>query len=584
MSQSAAEAGPAPARTDELRQHAGKLHLTTSFLIRHESLRAALETRTSALRWDKKLFDVLRSQPHNSGLSQAVEPMFDDIADRKRGLFVDDFLIQSGSPHPGRDHRPVLSDSIDIGVPSLIAWSTEGNDLRAEFDRPARFEGVHCRAFWVAHSNLSLSYHLSFEIPYRHTASDYYALSVLQKVLFPTETVPTTKELDAGAVLTTSRYDPRRLERSLSDYIRHRFTIDVADLFKRILTTSSAPAKAVEGTGLAHVLLDGDHPGGPVSNWKPVCVSVLEDAYFFHLLRPDRRDRLARLGAVEPAGADDGFLVYDHCVLDRCDADDLAYYFLSGYFQNVIDFLRQDVSEVLDGTEPVYPLPDAEEDPASLTLYVSPTAVYEVVDRSRSLSAGHRWIGTCPYLFLVHLMTLHNEDLVRRYEEQVRGLIDHLERVDLLGVRAPGRGHPSAHSDETFNRFRDFRLTTFEEVHRHRYFNILRYSTESAFYEAIEDARGIHQREQYWAAVVRDVERMETAVDDLRTARQQRADSLRNKLLGAVAVIGILQVAFEGLNYSFEGNPGKIAWAIGLFLGAALLAAAVALLPGRSKK
>ncbi|MEU7787856.1 hypothetical protein [Amycolatopsis sp. NPDC049159] len=570
---------------DELRRHAGKLHLTTSFLIRHERLRSALETQTSALRWDKKLFDVLRSQPHNSGLSRAVEPMFDDIADRKRGLFVDDFLIQSGSPHPRRDHRPALSDSIDIGVPSRIAWSTEGSDLCAEFDRPARFEGVHCRAFWVAHSNLSLSYHLSFEIPYRHTAADYYALSVLQKVLFPTELVPTTQELDAGSVITTSQYDPRRVERSLSGYIRHRFTIDVADLFKRILTTSSsAPAKAVEGTGLAHALLDGDTPGGPVANWQPVCVSVLEDAYFFHLLRPDHRDRPAGLDAVEPTGADDGFLVYDQCVLDRCDADDLARYFLSGYFQNVIDFLRQDVAEVLDGTEPVYPLPDTEDDPGSLTLYVSPTAVYEVVDRSRSLSAGRGWIGTCPYLFLVHLMTLHNEDLVRRYEEQVRGLIEHLERVDLLGVRVPGRGRPSAHSDETFNRFREFRLTTFEEVHRHRYFNILRYSTESAFYEAIEAGRGIHQREQYWAAVVRDVERMETAVDDLRTARQQRADSLRNKLLGAVAVIGILQVAFEGLNYSFEGNPGKIAWAIGLFLGAALLAAAVALLPGRRRK
>ncbi|HEX7305156.1 hypothetical protein, partial [Lentzea sp.] len=185
-------------------------------------------------------------------------------------------------------------------------------------------------------------------------------------------------------------------------------------------------------------------------------------------------------------------------------------------------------------------------------------------------SAGLGWIGTCPYLFLVHLMTLHNENLVHRYEQQVRGLIGHLEKVRLLGTG----GHRGAsrhrwHSEETFNRFRRFRLTTFDEVHRHRYFNVLRYDTERDIYQSIEKVRGIQQREEYWARVVTD---LESTIDDLREARQRRVDGSRNKLLAAVTVVGVLQVAFALLDYFFEKQAAQVEWAVMLTTIAVLLA------------
>ncbi|MEC3977435.1 hypothetical protein [Amycolatopsis sp. H20-H5] len=224
------------------------------------------------------------------------------------------------------------------------------------------------------------------------------------------------------------------------------------------------------------------------------------------------------------------------------------------------DRRRGFLSEVLDGVDPIYP-PAVQDDSGYFIVYATPASLYEIVSQSRSLSAGRGWIGTCPYLFLVHLMTLHNEDLVRRYEYQVRTLIEHLKKVGPLGSADDvGRWRRGLKVDETFTMFRHFRLSRFQEVHRHRYFNVLRYDTERAFYHSIAEVRGIRQREQYWSEVVAD---LESAVDDLREAGRRRADDRRNKLLAAVAVIGVLQVVFQVLNYFFEKGLAKIEWAVG---------------------
>ncbi|MET1073068.1 MAG: hypothetical protein ABWY11_10530, partial [Umezawaea sp.] len=55
-------------------------------------------------------------------------------------------------------------------------------------------------------------------------------------------------------------------------------------------------------------------------------------------------------------------------------------------------------------------------------------------------------------------------------------------------------------------------------------------------------------------------------------AGQRRVDDRRNRLLAAVTVIGILQVAFQGLDFAFEMNAAKVGWAVALTLGAIALA------------
>src|SRR6185312_15571530 len=86
---------------------------------------------------------------------------------------------------------------------------------------------------------------------------------------------------------------------------------------------------------------------------------------------------------------------------------ELALIFLSGFLHNVIDFFQQDESELADGTDPLH-------QDAHFLLYATQESVFEVVDKSGSLERAHDYIGTCPYLFLVHVMALQDEALVRQ--------------------------------------------------------------------------------------------------------------------------------------------------------------------------
>jgi hypothetical protein len=560
-----------PDGLDELRRDNGQLHLTISVLVGHEKLARALHARAPGLRWNGDLLHSLRRHEESGELAQAIEPLFNDIADRKRGLFVEDFLIDTGSIDAAEGYGENVCDIVDVRVPKRVTWTTEGSDLRVRLERPVRFRGARLHAFWVGHSNQSLSYHLSMVLDYRHDIADYYGLSLLQKVFFPTEGAAARYGDRTVLPRVRSRRVVGAIDRTLPEYVRDRFEIDVAALFDTVLATDTDRHPPACGPDLAVELL-GRPSETPLPEWNPKCVTVLRDAYFFRLLS---RGCDADPVSVPPRPTSGGTLVYRQAELAACPPEDLAHYFLSGYFQNVIDFLRQDLSEVQDGIDPIYPPAGVRDDASHFIVYATPSALYEVVSSSRSLNVGRGWIGTCPYLFLVHLMTLHNEDLVHRYENRVRDLIKHLEEIRLLGADPDPRWYANGRSDATFERFRRFRLETFEEVQRHRYFNVLRYDTERAFYESIEEVRGIRQREQYWAQVVADLEH---TVDDLRAARQQHADSRRNALLAAVAVIGLLQVAFEILDYAFDRDAAKIGWSVGLsvlMLGAA--AAVVAL-------
>lgn len=570
-----------------LRQAGGKMYLTVSLLIGHQYLQDTLADYAPGQRWDADIIGTLRSHEESRDLARAIEPLFDDIADRKRGLFLEDFLIDTNSIDRADGYGPNICDIVDLEIPDRVSWSTEGRSLRAELNGPVRFENVLCRAFWVAHSNSSLSYHLSFEIPYEHSPRHYYALSLIQKVFFPTEDTDAMYKEDKKSPLVVSRRDLNPVTRPLHGYVRHRFQIDVVDLFTTALSAKQiTPTRKLDGAHLTQALLT---PGASLAQWRRKCVTVLEDPYFFRLLRQEARDLLVKVDPVESTPTDEDTLVYSWDDLNRCHPEHMAYYFLSGFFQNIIDFLRQDLAEVQDGTDPIYPPPGIQDNSSHYLVYATPSSLYEVVSQSRSLTAGRGWIGTCPYLFLVHLMTLHNEDLVDRYEQQVRKLIDHLEAEKLIGTGGQLRELPKNwRSYDTFVQFRSFRLTTFEEIHRHRYVNVLRYDTERAFYDSIEEVRGIRQREQYWANVVADLER---TADDLRDIQQRTIDDHRNKqddhrnrLLAVVAVVGLLQVGFQILDYFFDPDPTKIIWAGGLTMTTIILAVVVFLTWNQSKR
>lgn len=112
-------------------------------------------------------------------LRNAMEPLFNDIADREREGRVDDILLAGSPPRQG--------ETIAITAPARIEWETEGRVFRASppgLDTP---RAVDFRRFWYSHLDGALSYHLSFRLAYDHTPADFYFLSMLQKVAAPKE-------------------------------------------------------------------------------------------------------------------------------------------------------------------------------------------------------------------------------------------------------------------------------------------------------------------------------------------------------------------------------------------------------------
>src|SRR5690606_12041987 len=469
------------ARALALRGEGGRLHLTLSFLVEETRMQALVVDGEGRCFWNRKLLSALRGDDGGDDyqdsrrLGRAIEPLFNDIADRQRGLFIQDFLLDTPSApqRPGDSDGENVCDEPEISFPADIRWETEGDRFALSLAQPVRLR-ARCRAFWVAHSNAALTYHLSLELPYAHDHAHYYALSLLQKAVAPTEG---TQWLDGDGGL---RVHPRGAGGALplAGYLEAMFERHAASLLAGIRVELGrrgiAMAPPVPGRSLWQQLL-GEREGERPALRTPAglrCrgVVLLQDPSLF-------AERPPPPPGIPPPHLDS--------------------YFLSCFLQNTVDCLRQDGSEIQDGTDPIYPPAGVEDDDSHFLVYATQSAVYEVVAGSRSLDVGRGWIGTCPYLFLVHLMTLHNETLVHRYQALVRGLVEQLERDGLLHAETvkDGGAWSTRVADEAFEAFRRFRLDTFNHVARHRYFNVLRYDTEREFYESIETVRGIQQRE-----------------------------------------------------------------------------------------
>ena len=182
------------ARALALRGEGGRLHLTLSFLVEETRMQALVVDGEGRCFWNRKLLSALRGDDGGDDyqdsrrLGRAIEPLFNDIADRQRGLFIQDFLLDTPSApqRPGDSDGENVCDEPEISFPADIRWETEGDRFALSLAQPVRLR-ARCRAFWVAHSNAALTYHLSLELPYAHDHAHYYALSLLQKAVAPTE-------------------------------------------------------------------------------------------------------------------------------------------------------------------------------------------------------------------------------------------------------------------------------------------------------------------------------------------------------------------------------------------------------------
>src|SRR5262249_47667733 len=140
----------------------------------------------------------------------------------------------------------------------------------------------------------------------------------------------------------------------------------------------------------------------------------------------------------------------------------------------------------------------------------NPRCMTTFTSQLRSLDLGNDYIGTCPYAFLVHVLAMHNEFIVRNYERAAARLVAAVADAD-------GQNAFKAAAQ----RFYDFHKREYADYHRYRADNVFRYDTEQAVFEALEVRRGIAKRVE---DVERTVANMEKLTRDYEE-RQRKADA-----------------------------------------------------------
>lgn len=237
--------------------------------------------------------------------------------------------------------------------------------------------------------------------------------------------------------------------------------------------------------------------------------------------------------------------------------DCLDYLFLAGFNQNIIDFMNQDTSEVLDSIDPIYPHNHEQSDERFFVRYANHRAMISYVRKCRSLEAGNDYIGTCPYAFLIHVLALHNEFLARSHEAWSMARI---ERVEALIADRPRQGEEMQQLAkreplEAGNRFEQAefainqaKLAEFSAYERFRYINPFRYDTERDVFATLEELRGTSRKQAALALAIRS---LEDHASDLKRRSQQAAveatanrDARLNILLGGTGVFGAGQMIY----------------------------------------
>ena len=545
----------------------GTLHLTVSLLIQNE--------RFKGVSRDDVVGKLQLGAESHGTIGKAIAPMFQDVADSSRQLFCAEALLDAADTGSGN-----CQEAITLAVPGEFHWETEGTKVKAEFGDPWRWNNIQFRYFWFLHSNRDVSYHVSLQIDYQHRLRDYYALSVIQKVFFPSET-PEPPNYHNLKVISS-----RGSEMNLTEFIVARFNAHFSNLCNQNKISLLTVSEDEFWSRLVQKKTNQkQHPGrcddGSKSrgSWPPEycrAAFLLQDAFFDYTLR-ERLDILGTLNndllntdlsemadcgrnsrrkwlreLVQTWNLDANSRPCDNCnerpemtydinSLTKLDSEsekkELALIFLSGYFQNIMDFFRQGDSEFEDGTDPLYP-----DDPTldlHFLLYATPDAIFEVVRESRSLESGRKHIGSCPYLFLVHVTLFHNESLVRRFEELIKNLVLEVEEKTLNY-----RGWSQLKSSDIkklLTRFHLERLKIFGEVEKYMHMNVFRYDTEQAFYIRAMATKGISERQQHWEMVLA---KLHETVDGLHDLAQQDSDDRLNKIILTITVSSIFQVLF----------------------------------------
>lgn len=512
-------------------------------------------------------------------MREAIEPLFNDIADRSswRGQVED------------RMFAAAPAQRLRLRMPEAVNWSTEGRRFVVRVPDAQRERGVNLRRFWYQHGNGAISWHLGFDYCYdddlaRETAAGgapltYYFLSLLQKLAWPKEF-----GRPRGTACTDDLVgiDVRRAEDGVDAWVG--FWAFVEALFRED-AARLLPLACTRGAGLdlERLLRDNRRDSIEIPGLKHhECRSLffVQDDALFRLIQPidegrivKRRERVGDeferypkliLDLVKAGTGDDGAraveLDDDYWSKAR-PADDaeaetrLGYLFLAGFNQNIIDFMNQEASEVLDSLDPIYPKSDDQEEEGFFIRYANPRSMITYVRRSRTLEVGNDWIGTCPYAFLIHVLAMHNEALTRAQE---RATFEAIE-----SIREMIRLKQFEKAEEAIN---DVRIDAFDVYERNRYHNPFRYDTERDVFESLEQLRGTSRRKQAYemglASLEEKTKDLAREREKLEDAQQRRRDNGITILFGLLGVSGLIQVLYQWHLFTFGEPKPPLGWVV----------------------
>lgn len=665
----------------------GTLYWTLSLYIDADRVAAAAGQPGRPLRHDQ-FGKVQQAHLPSLLLRNAVDPLFNDIADREVLGEVQEHLLAAGdlpelpAATGAREKRKAADrlirshERLVFTPPPSVQWATEGVTYEAMPPGLGDPRAVRFRRFWLAHNNGALSYHLGFGHHYASLVTDsdragydpatYYFLSLLQKLAAPKEfelgeawapgatasvfqeglgIAPLDELTVTDAAGATDRFWP---------FVRQRLLDDGARLFDRLAAETGAPRAAdlaphlvdevpfIEVPGLTvpksrfMFLLHDDRffkrlmPLDPVTQEsaarkvmvQELCYAPYQEALGELVEKAEEGDGIVRLdpdywgwATTQPQYAD--WIAGDAPVLQKPGGgnfasvaelaaalrsgaaeltvdeegaplpapmpmkipafepqrtDCLDYLFLAGFNQNIIDFMNQDTSEILDSIDPIYPDSAEQSDERFFVRYANHRAMLSYVPKSRSLETGNDYIGTCPYAFLIHAMSLHNEFLARGHEAKSMARIERIEWHVSKGqrrtpeplseaARALNESEKLAGADD-FDKaemaINQVKLAEYHDYERFRYANPFRYDTERDVFARLEELRGTQRKKDALALAVAsledhasDLQRRHQADADKAAARR---DTQLNILLGGTGVFGAGQMLYW-IGETAAGDP-----------------------------
>lgn len=220
---------------------------------------------------------------------------------------------------------------------------------------------------------------------------------------------------------------------------------------------------------------------------------------------------------------------------------------VAGLATGVPDFPYQDDSEVHDSTRGTARSTES-------ALFTHPRFMLEIGKSWRSFRESGDTVGTCPYLLMTWLVCVHDEETVTDMERMLEAMIyDPAGKLDALPVKQRFRAEPlqdvmellhsasSPWGQKTGVQERNLskRLQLFRWESIHRCGDMFRYPKEKGALAAVRAAMGTDTR---FDEVHATLDRFEALVEDVASLASSYSDRRTNRLLGALAVLGLVSI------------------------------------------